>query len=1662
MSTKMFLILLSVIFSTTLAVAQAPPPPTNLVVTPQCAMEKLTWTSSPGATGYTIWRGTTPGGTFVKVGEKQGSAAIISYIDIALALNYSTTYYYYVVATNSSGESSPSTTASAATLPALFTVTPNRFGTWIKLAWPSYVGNLTVYRATSPSGPFTNIAIIGVIGSTAGYTDKTATYGSTYHYRLFNTVKGWVSGAGGNSCSISPGPLKVPFQITPNPPFGVLPDALILPGWAEQTMPSDSSNAPSGGPSSAIRVELANGVTATGAPGVVALNPDGSDFGFSLQYRTALAAGNVASAGLPTGWSHNWDIRILQDGTQTGWAKSFRLVYPSGASEVLTPDLDPNGNPLDTFTAPIGAPYIVKGVHSTGSTGIWDSLTISGNGLAKQVFTQAVDDPFYRLTSQIGSNGTSTLYFLYLDGKLTQINNGRFDSFATRITISYNNSDGIISKAATSGQNFIDNFVRNYTIVSGNLTAASRLNLTASEWTYGYAVMNGQPYLSTVGSLTPTGTTASAIVGYDSDTGQANGVTDAIGNLRAYNYNVSEDGGVTTTPGARTTTIKDGVGNTFDVNLVVCDEKGRETVSKDRLGAPTTIAYGASSDPSAVTQVQPPIGNSSLAEYDSHGNLTKTTAPYGNYTIYTWEYPTIAPLGRTIKVQEFGNDNGATSKSPTTYTYYAIGEQNYFNDPTNSGPEGYLRKITFPNGGFLKYYYAVNGNVMGVSGIENYTYNYVLPNNLTLMGRPTSVTDANFQPTDFAYDANLRLMSVTDPMGISVSAEYNEYGQLKKTYLPGSKSINIAFGVNGRAANAATLSTPQGSTTLYTNTYNSESVLATSKNGLNITESQSPNPALGLSSVTNGNSQPMHLFTPDTNLRTVDYRIGNGTNAVGFKTTFNAVGNAISTKQTLPSVADIGTANYRSDDPDMLNSSSSSNTSTFAANFDTSYTYDVFGRVITAQSTGTGTGATYLDPAPYVATHIYTYDNEDHVLTDNNIVYTYNTNGTLNTMTVRSLSGMYVRYSYTYDSKLRTTEVKADKVDFQGTTLQFLTKANYVYDNSDRVTYVWTANGVTKYVYDSESRISALYNLRSDSSAPPLYQIPVDLLGGGTGTRAVLSSFTNITYDKFNNRTGMSIALATTTGNPTVYKTGTATFGYDEASRLTSESWTGEIVGGTAVSYTHVYDNADNLTTLRSGGLTVDPASDLLTTSGYSFNTFGDCETWGNIAVNGTSSTLNASQGWDPVGQLNRVSGPTAVTNSFNSVVTQQMAYDDQGRRASSRVYGYKIQASGEPLPYTDGYTYSGSDLVMRTSKGTVTFVGGSKITVGNDFSERATVFYVVGPTGPVIEFDEDGAKADLTYDPQGSCVASNKGGPLFLSPWMLYDGYGKPVAKHPSMTIDEASRVALNQPLQYKGQFGYIADGHTGAYYCTHRFYDPNTGRWLSRDPIGLEGGTNTFSYCGGNPVMCADPSGLDWEFLGFAFSVDGTLNGVKTGVCAVAHVFSFNTYENQWAKTQPGYDGSVLCATVSREALLEIGGAKVLQGAGKAWQAVASTRAGTKFRVVVTTASLKAVTKYKSMGGVTLTAKQTAALSKNPQLAAAFKGTQLDKAVKEVVNTNRFFTDFLKLESSPAFKFGPDFVMRGSNVWWDITTKGQWAKHISKYGPTFGKGTHILNKIK
>ena len=56
----------------------------------------------------------------------------------------------------------------------------------------------------------------------------------------------------------------------------------------------------------------------------------------------------------------------------------------------------------------------------------------------------------------------------------------------------------------------------------------------------------------------------------------------------------------------------------------------------------------------------------------------------------------------------------------------------------------------------------------------------------------------------------------------------------------------------------------------------------------------------------------------------------------------------------------------------------------------------------------------------------------------------------------------------------------------------------------------------------------------------------------------------------------------------------------------------------------------------------------------------------------------------------------------------------------------------------------------------------------------------------------------------------------------------------------------------------GQYEDAETGLHQNWHRDYDPGLGRYLQSDPIGLDGGVNTYGYAGQNPLIYFDFDGL------------------------------------------------------------------------------------------------------------------------------------------------------------------------------------------------------------
>jgi RHS repeat-associated protein len=72
-------------------------------------------------------------------------------------------------------------------------------------------------------------------------------------------------------------------------------------------------------------------------------------------------------------------------------------------------------------------------------------------------------------------------------------------------------------------------------------------------------------------------------------------------------------------------------------------------------------------------------------------------------------------------------------------------------------------------------------------------------------------------------------------------------------------------------------------------------------------------------------------------------------------------------------------------------------------------------------------------------------------------------------------------------------------------------------------------------------------------------------------------------------------------------------------------------------------------------------------------------------------------------------------------------------------------------------------------------------------------------------------------------------------------------------------ARVNTNSSVINNFRFpGQYYDQETGLHYNYHRYYDPMTGRYLTPDPIGLDGGINLFSYAKDNPTNFIDIYGL------------------------------------------------------------------------------------------------------------------------------------------------------------------------------------------------------------
>ena len=819
--------------------------------------------------------------------------------------------------------------------------------------------------------------------------------------------------------------------------------------------------------------------------------------------------------------------------------------------------------------------------------------------------------------------------------------------------------------------------------------------------------------------------------------------------------------------------------------------------------------------------------------------------------------------------------------------------------------KGQRTRTTFPEGNAVQFSYDTRGNVTEVrrvakpgSGIADIVTSAAYPPtcaSAASCNRPTSTTDERGNVTDYTYNANGDLLTVTSPAPAAGAAR----PQVRYTY--------------------ANVTTPGGA----------------------VSKLQSISQCQTLGTCAGTADEAKTVFTWSNQLLSIGFTRANGTGTLSAATviTNDAVGNPKSVDGPLPGAADTITLFHDkmrrrlgaiSPDPDGAGPLKRRAVKT---------AYHPDGMAQSVQS-GTAAGTTDADFAAMTVleTQATSFDAAGRAarvtLTGSDAVVRaltqigYDSEGRLQCTATRmnpatfasppaSACSLGSAGSFGPDRIVKLTHDAANHVTQRqvafGTADQ-ATEATLAYTPNGKLQSLKDAeNNLTTYEYDGHDRLSKTrYPLHAKganaSSTTDFEQLGYDPAGnivshrlrdGNTlGTSydfldrpSTLGGSTiadrAFTFDNLGRLTGATFlsggaSLATTydaLGNKLTETgpQGTATSEYDLSGRRTKLTYpgaglflnfdylvTGEMLkirengatSGIGLLATFGYDDLGRRTKLTRGNGAVtsygyDPVSWLTSLSE-------------NLA--GTAKDQAATFTLNPAGQIAAVtrtndayawtghgSGSTAgVANGLNqltSVGGAAITHDARGNVTSApgKAYAYDglnqlTAASGASLGY---------DPLMRLNQLTAgaattrfAYDGLDMIAEydGADLLQRRFVFGP-GTDEPLVQYEGSGTAGRSFFhaDERGSIVAVSDGSGNLVTA-NFYDEYGKPLATN-------------SRRFQYTGQM-WLPE--VGAYYYKARFYSPTLGRFLQTDPIGVEGGINLYAYVGNDPVNLRDPLGL------------------------------------------------------------------------------------------------------------------------------------------------------------------------------------------------------------
>ena len=264
-----------------------------------------------------------------------------------------------------------------------------------------------------------------------------------------------------------------------------------------------------------------------------------------------------------------------------------------------------------------------------------------------------------------------------------------------------------------------------------------------------------------------------------------------------------------------------------------------------------------------------------------------------------------------------------------------------------------------------------------------------------------------------------------------------------------------------------------------------------------------------------------------------------------------------------------------------------------------------------------------------------------------------------------------------------------------------------------------------------------------------------------------------------------------------------------------------------------------------------DPSQDLL--FNYAFNDIGDRKTsnengvsktytknniqqYTSINEDGTITNLTYDEAGNPdqMGDWNLTwDAEDRLKTMTNSITGEKLefGYDYRGFRVWKKVF-----VNGNDISEWIGYIYDGN-LVTEE----IDLQDNQKIIRSYTWGlDPAGTKQQVGGIGALLSMEQDNKTYHVVSDAGGnvtSLLESKADGSLETANTYEYGPFGQVIAKTEN----------VDMPYQFNTKY---TDEETGLVYYGYRYYNANHGRWLNRDPIGVEGGINIYNSVSNNMV--------------------------------------------------------------------------------------------------------------------------------------------------------------------------------------------------------------------